>query len=211
MKKFATAIVATLISVSAMAHEDTVYAGTTVAAYAADKGATADSGIVVDGSYGLARIDTSFDSEGVSIPTNDVWNLGVGYVWQLDSAYAHGVIVSVNRYSNFAIDVDGERVGHGNANAYDVVYTGEYKLSRHVAFMFDAGYSLLEVKPEKGGPQDTSNGVTGSVGLGYIVPAGSGETIVYVEAQGARYFDLYDVGGATAAVVAGNIGIRHRF
>lgn len=213
MKQVAIAFLAVTLSSAAFAHSDAdAYVGTSVAAYASDKGTPADKGIVIDGSYGLARIDTSFDSVGVSVPTNDVWNLGVGYMWQPDRAYAHGVIVSVDRFNNFGIDLEGEgRVAHGNANAYNVVYAGEYKLSRHVALMFDAGYSLLETKVEKGGPQDTANGVTGSLGLGYIVPAGAGETLVYVEMAGSRYFDLGDVGGATAAIVGGNIGVRHRF
>ena len=208
MKKLAIAVLALTMSVGAVAHEDEVYVGSTVAAYASDKGPTADKGIVIEGTYGMVRTDTSFD---VSVPTNDVFNLGIGYMWQPDRAYANGVILSVNRYNNFAIDVAGDRVAHGNANAYDLVYAGEYKFSRHVALLFNGGYSLLETKVEKGGPSGTANGVTGSVGLGYIVPAGSGETIVYIEAQGARYFDVADVGGASAAIMGGNIGVRHRF
>ena len=210
MKQLAIAFLALAVAAPAMAHEDSdAYVGTSIAAYASDKGETAERGIVIDGSYGMVRTDTSFSD--LSVSTNDVWNLGLGYMWQPSSSYAQGVIVSVNRYNGMRFKLDDGTDFSVNANAYDVVYAGEYKLSRHVAVLFSGGYSLLETKAEKGGEQATSNGVTGSAGLAYIVPAGSGETMVYIEAQGARYFDFYGESGATAAIVGANVGIRHRF
>ena len=189
MKKIAIALVMLMVAGVTMAH-------------------TADKGVVVQGTYGKTRIDTSFGD--LSIPSDDTYSLGVGYMWQPTADYAQGVIVNVDRYSALGLEVDGSHVSSANATAYSVVYAAEFQLSRKIAFLFDGGYSLLETKVEKGGPQDTSDGIVGSVGLAYMFGAG-GETMIFVEAQGARYFDMFDQGGETAAIMAGNIGVRHRF
>lgn len=164
-----------------------------------------EQGITIQGTYGKTRLDNSF---GVNTPTNDAYSLGAGYMWQPEATYqyAQGVMVNVNRYN---AQTFGE--GSANMNAYDVVYQAEWTIGNSdVAFLYDAGYSLLEAKAEKGGPEFTSNGITGSVGLGYKLGQ-TGATMVFVEAQGARYFDVAGQGGETIAIMAGNIGVRHRF
>lgn len=173
-------------------------------------GFAAADGFTLEGTAGYTRIDTSFSD--LSIPRNETFGLGFGYMWKGTERYTHGVALKVDRYNTVKVNIEGEdESGQFNANSYAVVYQGEVDLGDSpVVFTYDAGYSLLDTKISEGGPDFANDGITGSVGLGYRLGK-TGATMLFVEAQGARYFDMWGSGGDTMAIMAGNVGIRHQF